>query len=174
MKKELETILEKLKDIHYGYVDKNKNIYPDSLKDWNRNFANLYHLQSPEELIKNKYGVCGDQVELERYYLENNKIPCKSYFIIAYDKKQEPTHTFMVIENNKYYWMEHSWEPYLGIHEYSSLEELLLDVKSKFIKSIEKEKVKDYEISIYQYEKPKEHLNAIEFMNHCETGIKIK
>lgn len=173
MKNELKLILKQLDDIEYGFVDNNKNIYPDNLKDWNSNFSKLYHLQSPEELIKNKYGVCWDQVELERYYLTTKNIESKSYFIIAYDNKQEPTHTFIVIKDDKYYWLEHSWEPYRGIHEYNSLNELLNDVKIKFEESIKKQNVKDYKLNIYEYNKPRYNLNCIEFMEHCEKGLKI-
>ena len=131
MKNELQEILNKLDDIKYGFVSIDKNIYQDDSKDWDKNFSKLYRLQSPEELIKNKYGVCWDQVELERYYLTQNNIEAKSYFIIAYAKMQEPTHTFIVVKSDKYYWLEHSWELYRGIHEYETLKELLFDVKLK-------------------------------------------
>jgi len=174
MKNELQLILNQLDDIEYGFVDNNKNIYPDTKKNWSKDFGTLYHLQSPEELQKNKYGVCWDQVELERFYLEENNIKSKSYFIIAYDNQQEPTHTFIVINSDKYYWLEHSWEPYKGIHEYESLDKLLNDVKNKFEESIKKEKVKNYKLTIYEYDKPKYNLNCIEFMKHCEKGKKIK
>ena len=172
MKNELELILNKLDDIEYGFVDNNENIYPDNLENWDNNFSKLYHLQSPDELIKNKYGVCWDQVELERFYLSQQNIESKSYFIIAYDNKQEPTHTFIVVKKEKYYWLEHSWQPYRGIHEYNTLDELLLDVKQKFKKYIEKQNVHNCELVIYEYSKPKYNLNCIEFMNHCENGLK--
>ena len=79
----------------------------------------------------------------------------------------------MVIENDKYYWLEHSWEPYKGIHEYQTLNELLLDVKLKFEKSIEQENVQDYELAIFKYNKPNYNINCIEFIEHCEKGRKI-
>lgn len=173
MKDELQIILNKLDDIEYGFVDNNQNIYPDNLENWDNNFGLLYRLQSPNELINNKYGVCWDQVELERYYLSQQNIESKSYFIIAYDNKQEPTHTFIVVKKDKYYWLEHSWQPYRGIHEYNSIDELLYDVKEKFKKFIDDEKIVDYEIEIYEYTKPKYHLNCIEFINHCTKGRKI-
>lgn len=59
MKNELKLILKQLDDIEYGFVDNNKNIYPDNLKDWNSNFSKLYHLQSPEELIKKNMEYAG-------------------------------------------------------------------------------------------------------------------
>ena len=177
MRKKLEEILNKMEDINYGFVDNNKNIYPDDLNNWDKNFGKLYYLQSPEELMKSKYWVCWDQVELERYYLEKESVKIKSYFIIAYDNMQEPTHTFIVIEDlNSYYWIEHSWQTYKGIHEYKSLDELLNDVKNKFEKSIKEENINKYEIKIFEYSKPKYHLNCIEFMNYCENSkiINIK
>lgn len=174
MKNELYEVLKKLDNIKYGYVDNNKNIYPDTLENWSSDFNKLYHLQSPDELIKNEYGVCWDQVELERYYLNKKSIKSKSYFIIAYDKKQEPTHTFITAEeNNNYYWLEHSWEPYKGIHEYETLNELLIDVKVKFEESIKNQNVKNYEIAIYEYDKPNYNISCTEFMSHCEKGLKI-
>lgn len=173
MKNKLQLILNKLDDIKYGFADNNENIYPDNLKDWNNSFSKLYHLQSPEDLIKNKYGVCWDQVELERFYLEENNISSKSYFIIAYDNKQEPTHTFIVVKSDKYYWLEHSWYPFKGVHEYNSLKKLLNDVKIKFEKSIKKQNVNDYKIAIYEYDKPNYNLSPIKFIEHCEKGTKI-
>ena len=173
MKNRLQFVLDKLNDIEYGFVDNDENNYPDNLKYWNSNFSKLYHLQSPQELIKNKYGVCWDQVELERFYLTENSIKSKSYFIIAYDNRQEPTHTFIVVKLDKYYWIEHSWEPYRGIHEYESLNKLLNDVIIKFEESIKKQNVKDYKLAIYEYEKPRYNLSCIQFMEHCEKGLKI-
>jgi len=33
-------------------------------------FNKLYYLPTPKEIIKNKVGICWDQVELERYYFK--------------------------------------------------------------------------------------------------------
>lgn len=168
---ELTSIMQKMDEINYGFVDNGKNIYPDDDKNWENSFSSKYHLQSPEELLENKYGVCWDQVELERYYLEKENINCRSFFIIAYDHKIYPTHTFMVVENNnKYYWLEHSWEPYRGIHEFNNLEELLNSVKNKFLKTV---KEKKFEVVIYQYSKPIYGLNCIDFIHYCENSEKI-
>ncbi len=175
MKEKLLKVLEKMEDIKYGYVTNSKNIYPEDLKDWDKDFDKLYHLQGPDELIKNEYGVCWDQVELERCYLEKSRIEADSYFIIAYDNKMYPTHTFIVVkDNNNYYWLEHSWEIHRGVHIYDSLSELLSDVKYKFKKSIEKQNVLNYDIVIYKYDKPKYNISCNEFMKHCENGIKVK
>lgn len=175
LEKTNEKMKKKFETIEYGFVDQKNNIYPDNEKERDSTFSKKYHLQSPEECIKNKYGVCWDQVEVERYYLEQEEIKSTSYFIIAYDKKIEPTHTWIVVKDNQsYYWIEHSWEPYRGIHEYQSIDQLLIDVKEKFEDSIKKQNIKNYSIEIYKYQKPKSHLNCMEFMNYCERGEKIK
>ena len=173
LKSKLQFILKKMDKIGYGFVDNDKNIYPDDINDWDSNFGSLYYLQSPAELVKNGYGVCWDQVELERLLLSDNNINLKSYFMIAYDNKIEPTHTFIVIESDKYYWLEHAWRLYKGVHEYDSLDCLLNDVKNKFKKSIKKQKVEECPIVIYEYDKPEYGLGCIEFMEHCEKGKKI-
>ena len=113
---ELE-IMDLMNNIEYGWLDKDKNKH--SFAD--ESFSNNYILQSPNEVITNKIGVCWDQVELERYYFKENAWNIKTYFIVHYDGDKCPTHTFLTYEkNNKFYWFEHSWERFKGIHEYNA------------------------------------------------------
>lgn len=173
MKDKLKKILADVNTINYGFLYQDENVYPMNSNEWNPNFNEYYYLQSPKELLEKKYGVCWDQVELERHLLEKKNIPSKSYFIIAYDNKIEPTHTFLVVENIKYYWIEHSWEPFRGIWEYNTLKELLEDVTLKFEKTIQNQKIKKYKLSLYEYEKPIYGIRSIDFINHCENGKKM-
>ena len=163
--------MSRINDIKYGFVDNNVNIYPDNDRDWDNSFSKYYRLQILNELEQTKYGVCWDQVELERFYLNEMGIESKSYFIVEYDELICPTHTFIVVnDNNKYYWFEHSWEPYRGIHEYGNLNECLLDIKDKFIKMLINRDISTEEIVIYEYEEPKCNLDCLEFYKHCEQG----
>ena len=159
-----------MKDIEYGWIDKHNNKH----NIVNEEYANNYILQSPNEVIKNKIGVCWDQVELERYYFKGNDWNIKSYFIVHYDNDKCPTHTFLTFEkNNKYYWFEHAWERFRGIHEYQTQKELLFDVKNKFIKYELNNNYEKNNLIIYNYKKPKYHLNTQEFYRHCESGHHI-
>lgn len=125
LKNKLEEILVRMDDINYGFVC-NEKIYSSGDDSWYTDFSTYYRLSSPCDVIKNKYAVCWDQVELARYYLENENINCNSYMMISYDEKKIPTHTFLVItDNDKYYYFEHSFVMYRGVYEYSSLKELL-------------------------------------------------
>lgn len=153
--------------IQYGFINDGVNLYENK---WEDSFPKYYRLQSPAELLLTKYGVCYDQVELERYLFNKNNIDVETYFIISYDNKQYPTHTFLTYEqNNKFYWYEHSWELYRGLHEYSSMNDLLKDVFFKFSNSYKN----DGDIVLYKYEKPNYGLKAIDFINYCENGLKI-
>ena len=159
-------IMDLMNDIKYGWIDKNGSKRYD-----NDNFFDDYRLESYEEVIKNKLGVCWDQVELERFYFEK-KYKVKTYFIVYYDNIKCPTHTFLVFKKNKkYYWFEHAWEWYKGIHEYNSLDDLLLDVKNKFIEELEvyEEKL----LKMYEYSKPKSHINVETFFDFCMQEEKL-
>ena len=173
MKDELNIILSRLDDIKYGFEDQDNNIYTTNIKDFRNKFDHLYYLQEPEKTIQTKYGVCWDQVELERYYLEKNNIDAKSYFIIAYSKMQTQTHTFLVTKLDKYYWLEHSWESHAGLHEYDSLNELLIDVKTKFEEYLIQNNIKEYEIVIYEYDKPNYGMDCSSFMEYCQNSREI-
>ena len=163
-------IMDLMKDIEYGWIDKNNNKH--SVVD--ETYSDNYILQSPNEVIKNKIGVCWDQVELERYYFKGNDWNIKTYFLVHYDGDKCPTHTFLTFEkNNKYYWFEHSWERFRGIHEYQSLKELLFDIRDKFIKyELDNDFVSE-NLVLHEYKKPKYHISVQEFYNHCDCGTYI-
>lgn len=165
---ELE-VMKKLQDIEYGWVDKDKN----KRKEIDKFYENDYRLQSPQELLKSKIGVCWDQVELERYYFKSNN-NIKTYFIVHYDNDKCPTHTFLTYEkNNKYYWFEHAWEKYRGIHEYNNEKEMLIDIRNKFIKMELNSNYQKNNLLLREYFKPKYNLSVKEFFNHCEKNNPI-
>lgn len=159
-----------MEEIDYGWVDQEKNKHYIV----NHTFSDHYRLQSPREIIKSKIGVCWDQVELERYYLRANDWTIKTYFLVYYDGDRCPTHTFLTYQkNNKYYWFEHAWEKFRGIHEYSSIRELFLDVLERFIKDELNNNYAKENLVLYEYKKPKYHISVLDFYRHCEVGKRI-
>lgn len=167
--------MEIMNSIEYGFKDSNnKNIITENPEKWDNEFNEFYFLQTPEELLKSKCGVCWDQVELERKLFEDNNFIFKTYFIYIVDDDMFPSHTFLTYKyNNKYYWFEHSWGIYKGIHEYNSELELLLDVKEKF-KIAHNYVREDAFIFIYEYQKPNEHITCSQFYQYIETQKLIK
>lgn len=163
-------IMNLMNDINYGWIDSNnqKHFAVDET------FSDIYKLQSPKEVINNKVGVCWDQVELERYYFKETAYNIKTYFLVHYDNDKCPTHTFLVYEkNNKYYWFEHAWQKYQGIHEYSDIKELLIDVRNKFITTELNNQYNEMNLVLREYEIPEPGLNVQEFYKHCEQGKMI-
>jgi len=159
----LEAIYKQLENINYGYLYDGEDISEDSEK-----FSKYYRLLDPVDVLNLKYGVCWDQVELERLLLTDFKFPNKSYFIYLNDHDKLPSHTFIVVEcNNKYIWFEHAWSKYKGMHEYNSLNELFDDVIDKFIEF--NNDVKYDELLLFEYDKPKSYITCNEFYDFINT-----
>lgn len=160
----LEEVMNLLSDIKYGYMNNTGNVCYSF-----DTFDDDYVLQSYKDMLKTKTGVCFDQVELERHYLYNRDIT--SYFICYYGEFLQ-SHTFLVVkENNKYIWFEHAWEKYKGIYEYNSLDELLNDVKNKFMNEyniLDKDK-----ILLKSYSKPKSGIGLSEYFKWVENNFEI-
>ena len=122
MEQKINEIMHVMNSIEYGFRDENnKNIIYDEEK-WRNEFNDFYYLQTPKELLKSKCGICWDQVELERELFKNTKFKYETYFIYLNDNNMLPSHTFLVYQNNNnYYWFEHSWNKYMGVHQYKSM-----------------------------------------------------
>lgn len=161
----MNEIMDILNTIDYGFKDeKGFNLIEDDNK-WNE-FEEFYYLQTPEELLNTKCGVCWDQVELERKLFLENGEKIKTYFIYIQDQDMLPSHTFLVINNN--IWFEHSWYNHRGIHTYKNLQELLDDVTNKFI--AEKENLsKDAKIYLFEYNTPPTHIKCMPFYDYIHT-----
>lgn len=160
-------VMDQMNEIKYGWVDKYGNIHVNDFEK----YSDDYILQSPEEVLKSQVGVCWDQVELERHLFEKNGNYVQTYFIVHYDNKNCPTHTFLVFKQDNYLcWFEHSWAKFKGIHKYDSLEELINDVRTKFISCELNNKYDENNLQIHQYEKPNYHISVQEFYKHCENG----
>lgn len=168
-------IMKIMDSINYGYIDdKGINIFENSEDNVKNIFSKKYRLMSPEKLLNKKYGICWDQVELERKLFEENNMNITTYFIYIDDNSNLPSHTFLVYyENNKYYWFEHSWQDEKGIHEYNFLNDLLNDVEEKFIQSRKEKLDKTHTSHIYKYNKPKFNISCNEFYEHIYKQEKV-
>ncbi len=175
IEEKIKLIMNLLDSIEYGFKDENgENIINANPEKWDNEFSKFYYLQNPDELLKSKCGVCWDQVELERKLFQDNNIKFKTYFIYIVNNDILPSHTFLTYENNnKHYWFEHSWGAYKGVHEYESELELLLDVKKIFMNE-HSYVSENYFLYIYEYQKPKKHINCDEFYEYIETQKLIK
>lgn len=166
----VQEIMEQMNNIKYGWKDKYENIHYNV----DETFSSNYVLETPDEVVKNKVGVCWDQVELERILFEEINIKFNTYFIVHYDNDKCPTHTFLIYkDNNSYYWFEHSWEMFRGIHAYKTEKAALKDIKNKFISYELNGNYNDNNLCLYKYKKPKYGIDCLNFYKHCEQGENI-
>lgn len=159
-------------NFHYGFVKRNDGtVLNDSRSnEWKDSWLGEYFLQKPEELMKNKYGVCWDFVEFEREWFKNNGYEFKTFYMAVIKKEGSklPTHTFLVYSfNNKWYWFEFSWYNQRGIHEFDSIENLLKNINKIHIDSIKNKGATIEDIQnhkIYEYQDVNFGSSPIEFV----------
>ena len=159
-------LLNFMDDIQYGIIGTNNKKY-DTL---DVNNYKLYRLRSPEELYKNKIGVCWDQTQFERYIFKKWAYKFKTYYI-ELDDKTNSTHTFLVYEENgKFYYFENAYGKIRGIWESDSVDDIFNFVlKSMF------EDDKEYNYEIYEYDTEKFGFKTLEFMDYIiNNGKKIQ
>ena len=161
-----DKIMELMNKISYGWVDKNGKQHIDDYET----FSSDYILQSPDQLMISKVGVCWDQVELQREYFKDYQ-SVRTYFIVYYDGNKCPTHTFLTYKKgDSYYWFEHAWERFKGFHKYDTMKDLLNDIRGIFISNELNDKCDGGNLVTYEYSKPKYNISVDEFYRHCESG----
>ncbi len=162
-------ILEQMKDIKIGYVDRKGNYYHNC----NNDFKEVYYLQKPQDLLNTKIGLCFDQVELERFLLSKYGFNLRTYYLLYQDGPLGPAHAFLLYKSNdRYYWIENAWYKYKGIHEYETKDLAFLDISKKFAQTIvncKKDKLK-----LYEYDKPRSGSNYERFSVNAFNGRIVK
>ena len=155
----------------YGFISKidNKAYKRDELNDdefYDYMIHHGYYLQTPEELLKSGYGLCLDQVELERDWFERH-----GYKVYTYHSNYH-NHTFLIYnEEDAYYLFDRSFYIFNGIHKANSLEECL-DLYIGLQKNNLKEPTK--EIVLTPYEKIEFGQGFTEIIKHFKEELKDK
>ena len=164
-----ERDLECLKDIMVGYKDREGNRYlklDECVKD-------RYYLQTADELLESKIGLCFDQVELARKIITKMKYNVETYYLMYSNVEFDASHTFLIYNYcGKYFWLENAWFKYRGKHEYDTKEALFKDVIKKFVKTIPNGSVDN--VRLFRYEKPRAGMGFGKLINHYISGEKIK
>lgn len=165
----VELLLEEMSEITYGYLDKNhRRIYV--IKE--HEFYAGYRLQTPEEVARNRLGVCWDQVEYARSSFA--RFGCE--FVSVYvSLKTGNSHTFLAfkLKDNYWYWFENSYAKYRGVHgPYLTVEAIAVEVIKHMREEPGVEKAKLDFVSLYDMPS-RFGLTCQEFMDHCESGHRL-
>lgn len=162
---------EHMDNIKLGYCDKDGNLYGLYSGDFKDNF----YLQNPKQIVESGVGSCFDQVEYERYLMDQINEDCRTYYIIYPNDKMDIGHTFLIYKDKvNYYWFENAWLKYKGIHIYKNKEALFDDILNKFVKTIPSGDFN--KVKLFLYEKPRFGIGYSKFLASCVKGrgIKIK
>ena len=159
-------------NINYGYLGKNGRVYHYDDSDFNDDWFDEYVLENSNDLSKNLYGNCWDQVEFERDWFLKNGYEVKTiYEMVNLDYDNDyPSHSFLIYkDNDEWCWFENADFNNRGIHRYNSYDELLSDQYKKYLEFLKTFNIKDDEIEkiiVTDFDKPKEHISASEYLNH--------
>ena len=154
-------------NFYYGWIDKNGETH------FGVNSANNYSLQSPDELLNSKVGICWDLTELSRAFFDSmTDFKFETYYLFYDDGAGCPSHTFLVLYNDK------SFYYFSGIHKFDSVETLLSKAISIFLANNVfcgniPENYSLSNIFLYKYVKPKYHINGYEMREHINLSEKI-
>lgn len=177
---DLQAKLDELK-IKCGYKANDGTIYQEN-EIVDEVWTNNYILQTPEEILKSKVGVCWDFVEIYRKWAKENKIDYKTFFI-EYNPTLIPnawdyaTHTILVYKlNDKIFWFNNAYQFPPKLNEYDNMEELIDDFVGKHANSSSKalNEVEKYYLDVYQYDGPSFGLGPIEYVSFCRNGKLIR
>lgn len=134
MLEEISKILEKLKEIKYGWIDKDGVIHQKAGRNF---FINNYRLQTIEETLEYKVGTCWEQVELARYYLEKEDIPVQTYLILYNEENKIARHSIAIAEEfGKYYLVENSWKISNSLKGYDCPEDIIVSIIDLFPRNV--------------------------------------
>ena len=164
-------------NINYGYLGKNGIIYNCINEKW----FDEYLLQNEDKLLETLHGNCWDQVELERYWFENNGYEVKTIYemVDLNYKNQYPTHSFLIFKDkeNNWCWFECSDIKNKGIHKFNSINELLKYQYNKYIDILKEFNINDDELKriiLREFEKPKINLSAHDYIEFVMESRIIK
>ena len=168
------------KNIDYGYLGKNNRVYHYNDSDFDSEWYEQYILENSEELVNNSYGNCFDQVEFERDWFLKNGYEIKTiYEMVKLDYNNVyPTHSFLSYKDNDcWFWFENADFDNRGIHKFNTFEELLNYQYEKYVEFLKTFNITNEELEriiVTDFEKPKEHISAEEYLNHVINSRQIK
>ena len=153
------------KYIKYGLKDDDDNIYNWDQDKFQEACQTKWRLRDELDIVRNGYGHCWDQTEIERGWFKRHNYEYKTLFIIFLLDNDNPyvCHTYLIYkdkQDNKWCWFEHADLNNRGIHKYDTMEEAVLAQKEKYIefnKSLGLPMTKDIidTIHVYDYNMPK-------------------
>ena len=117
-------------NLHYGYFVKDNKPHVGF-----EEFFELYRLPAPEEVVKNKLGVCWGQTHLEQAWFNSKDYTNHVFYIELTSLRQRPTHTFLIFEetDGSMWYFESSWGDRAQLTRITSLKDLVTNTVKAMI-----------------------------------------
>ncbi len=141
-------------NIDYGYLDKDGNKHLGEFT----NPTDNYYLQTPEETIKNGFGICFDTVELMREYFTSRNIQCESYYMEYNKDGIFESYAFIIYRKNNLWYEcpDNTWAELVSPKGFFDKEILIKEVYEWFQGWVYKEysKIDKTAFFLNKYKKP--------------------
>ena len=161
MNKDIESVLERLDQIKYGWIGKDKVLHKYSKQDF---FLSNYRLMSIEETLSNNVGTNFENACVAKKLLDDLNIESHIYFFI-YEDKQIATHAICIANiDDKYYSLENNWILDNNRREFDNIDDLIKLVKTQLRKTYVIEPFEDEKVSMFIVDKLQEGLGYKELL----------
>lgn len=161
MNKDIESVLERLDQIKYGWIGKDKVLHKYSKQDF---FLSNYKLMSIEETLSNNVGTNFENACVAKKLLDDLNIESHIYFFI-YEDKQIATHAICIAHiDDKYYSLENNWILDNNRREFDNIDDLIKLVKTQLRKTYVIEPFEDEKVSMFIVDKLQEGLGYKELL----------
>lgn len=172
-------------NLKYGFVSKKNGKVIDYGEDVSENiFFEEYFLQSPEQLLDSKIGVCWDHAEFERAWFKHHQIPHNVFYYELLLAPNYPTHTTLIytskirnrgrdqsVGRDEFNWFENSWYEKRGIHPFNSLSDAIVQISESHKKS----HTSDEKVIIRELKTaPKYGISCDEYMKWANGGTAVQ
>ena len=161
MNKDIESVLERLDQIKYGWIGRDKVLHKYSKQDF---FLSNYKLMSIEETLSNNVGTNFENACVAKKLLDDLNIESHIYFFI-YEDKQIATHAICIANiDDKYYSLENNWILDNNRREFDNIDDLIKLVKTQLRKTYVIEPFEDEKVSMFIVDKLQEGLGYKELL----------
>ncbi len=152
MNKDIEKVLERLDQIKYGWIGKDKVLHKYSKQDF---FLSNYRLMSIDETLENNVGTNFENACVAKKLLDDLNIESHIYLFVYVDKLIASHAICIAHIDDKYYSLENNWILDNNRIEFDSKEDIFKLVKTQLRKTYVIEPFDEEKVSIKELDEIK-------------------
>jgi hypothetical protein len=166
MNKDIESVLDRLDKIKYGWIGKDKVLHKYSKQEF---FLDNYRLMSIEDTLSNNVGTNFENACVAKKLLDDLNIDSHIYLFV-YTDKPIASHAICIANiDDKYYSLENNWILDNNRREFDSIEDIFKLVKTQLRKTYVIEPFEEDKVSIYKVDSLKDGLGYDELLESVRS-----